>query len=188
MSQECLGVALASARSSVRRAAAPTLRATIRNRPHADTSRPACPTRANQAEHTAPTADYRLRKPLKEVLAGYPGDVYPAIMSTPVSSIRNLGPAFEAECARAGIPSAEALRALGADAAYARMLRSGTRPHFIGYYVLVMALQNRPWNDCKGEEKKALRKTFDAIKAQAFDADLSAFERIMDEIGVREQR
>ncbi|NIZ12414.1 TfoX/Sxy family DNA transformation protein [Phaeobacter sp. HF9A] len=105
-------------------------------------------------------------------------------MSTPVSSIRNLGPAFEASCARAGIQSAEELRALGADAAYAQLLRSGSKPHFIGYYVLVMGLQGRPWNDCKGEEKKALRKRFDAIKAQSFDKERSAFEAILDEIGV----
>lgn len=109
-------------------------------------------------------------------------------MSTPVSSIRNLGPAYEEACTRAGIPSAEALRALGADAAYAKLLQSGSKPHFIGYYVLVMALQGRPWNDCKGEEKKALRKRFDAIKAQSFDKDLSAFEAILDEIGVIARR
>ena len=83
-------------------------------------------------------------------------------MTTPVSSIRNLGPAYEVACARAGIHSAEALHALGADAAYGKLLKSGSKPHFIGYYVLVMALQGRPWNDCKGEEKKALRKRFDA--------------------------
>ena len=90
-------------------------------------------------------------------------------MSTPVSSIRNLGPAVEEACQRAGIPDAEALRALGADDAYARMLATGTRPHFIGFYVLHMALQGRPWNDCQGAEKEALRKRFDAIKAQARD-------------------
>lgn len=106
-------------------------------------------------------------------------------MSTPVSSIRNLGPAYEASCKTAGIHSAEDLRDLGADEAYARMLKTGMKPHFIGYYVLVMALQNRPWNDCKGEEKKALRKRFDAIKASSFDAGLSAFEQMMDQIGVR---
>ncbi len=86
-------------------------------------------------------------------------------MSSPVSSIRNLGPAFQASCARAGIHSAEELHALGADAAYAKLLETGTQPHFIGYYVLVMALQGRPWNDCKGKEKEALRARFDAIKA-----------------------
>ena len=106
-------------------------------------------------------------------------------MSEPVSSIRNLGPAFEAACADAGIHSADELRAMGADAAYSALLRSGTKPHFIGYYVLVMGLQNRPWNDCKGEEKKQLRKRFDAIKSQAFDKGLSDFERMMDQIGVR---
>ncbi len=109
-------------------------------------------------------------------------------MTTPVSSIRNLGPAYEESCARAGIHSAEELHALGADAAYARLLQSGSKPHFIGYYVLVMALQGRPWNDCKGEEKKALRKRFDAIKAQSFDKNLSAFEAILNEIGVIERR
>ncbi len=90
---------------------------------------------------------------------------------TPVSSLPNLGPAMEASCARAGIDSAEALQALGADQAYARLLEAGTVPHFIGYYVLVMALQGRPWNDCKGEEKKALRRRFDAIKAAHGSSD-----------------
>jgi DNA transformation protein len=52
-------------------------------------------------------------------------------MSSPVSSIRNLGPAFEQACTRAGITSAEALRVLGADAAYAMLLQSGTKPHFL---------------------------------------------------------
>ncbi len=83
----------------------------------------------------------------------------------PVSSIRNLGPAVEASCTRAGIHSADDLRDLGADVAYARLIASGTPPHFIGYYVLVMALQGRPWNDCQGDEKIALRARFDAIKA-----------------------
>ena len=41
-------------------------------------------------------------------------------MSTPISTIRNLGPAMEAAFARAGVPDAEALRAMGADAGYAR--------------------------------------------------------------------
>ncbi|UWR63111.1 TfoX/Sxy family protein [Phaeobacter inhibens] len=109
-------------------------------------------------------------------------------MSTPVSSIRNLGPAFEAACTKAGIPSAEVLRTLGADAAYTRLLEAGNRPHFIGYYVLVMALQGRPWNDCKGAEKAVLRKRFDALKAGSFDADRSEFERTLNEIGVIERR
>jgi len=108
-------------------------------------------------------------------------------MSTAVSSIRNLGPAYEEACKRAGIHSAEELRTLGADTAYGRLLASGSKPHFIGYYVLVMGLQGRPWNDCKGEEKKALRKRFDAIKAQSFDKGLSEFERILDQIGVLEK-
>ncbi|GAA6160964.1 hypothetical protein NBRC116589_31380 [Ruegeria sp. HU-ET01832] len=106
-------------------------------------------------------------------------------MSDPVSSIRNLGPAFEQACARAGIHSAKQLRDLGADAAYTRLLRSGSRPHFIGYYVLVMGLQGRPWNDCKGEEKKALRERFDAIKAGVSTASEMQIIADLDAIGVR---
>jgi hypothetical protein len=105
---------------------------------------------------------------------------------TPVSSLPNLGPASEAALARAGIASAEALRALGADAAYARLLQAGERPHFIGYYVLHMALQGRPWNDCKGAEKAALRVRFDAIVAGAFDRERDGIERFMREIGLYE--
>jgi len=86
---------------------------------------------------------------------------------TPISSIRNLGPATEASFVRAGIPDAETLRTLGADASYARLLAIGERPHFIGYYVLVMGLQGRPWNDCQGSEKAALRARFDRLKAEA---------------------
>ncbi len=108
-------------------------------------------------------------------------------MSTAISTIRNLGPAYEDACKRAGIHSAEELRTLGADASYARLLAAGSKPHFIGYYVLVMALQGRPWNDCKGEEKKALRQRFDAIKASSFDSERSEFESILNQIGVIEK-
>ncbi len=102
----------------------------------------------------------------------------------PVSSLRNLGPAMEAAFARVGIVTAAQLRALGADAAYERLLRDGHRPHFIGYYVLEMALQGRPWNDCKGDEKAALRIRFDALKSRAIDPDRTAFEAMMDALGV----
>ncbi|MEO0501741.1 MAG: TfoX/Sxy family protein [Pseudomonadota bacterium] len=108
-------------------------------------------------------------------------------MGSPVSTIRNLGPAMDAACAKAGIPDAETLRDLGPDETYRRLLRTGMRPHFIGYYVLVMGLQGRPWNDCKGDEKKALRVRFDAIKAEAFDSGLSAFEQALNDIGVIER-
>ena len=109
-------------------------------------------------------------------------------MTDPVSSIRNLGPAMEAAFARAGIHSANELRALGADAAYARLLATGHRPHFIGYYVLVMGLQGRPWNDCKGAEKAALRKRFDTLKASGYDKGRSELEAALDAIGVVEKR
>ncbi len=101
-----------------------------------------------------------------------------------VTTIKNIGPAFEQSLTRAGITSAEQLRELGADAAYGKLLETGSKPHFIGYYVLVMALQGRPWNDCKGQEKKDLRKRFDAIKSQSYDTDRSEFESILNQIGV----
>lgn len=87
-------------------------------------------------------------------------------MSTPITSIRNLGPATATAFAKAGITTAEELYALGAHDAYRRWLEADQHPHFIGYYVLVMALQARPWNDCKGDEKKALRVQYDALRAE----------------------
>ncbi len=106
-------------------------------------------------------------------------------MSTPVSTIRNLGPATEALLARAGIDSAETLRALGADEAYRRVLQSGARPHFIGYYAIVLGLQGRPWTDCRGREKAALRKRFDALVAASRARGRDELERTLDAIGVR---
>lgn len=106
-------------------------------------------------------------------------------MSDPVSSIRNLGPATEAAFARAGITSADEVRALGTDAAYARLLENGERPHFIAYYVMEMGLQGRPWNDCKGIEKTRLRARFDALVKEHHDSGGSELERMLDIIGVR---
>ena len=105
-------------------------------------------------------------------------------MDEPVSSIRNLGPAADRMFARAGINSAQELRNLGADAAYRRLLQTGTRPHFIGYYALVMGLQGRPWNDCRGDEKAALRQKFDALKATSHNKGRSDLEAALDKIGV----
>lgn len=110
----------------------------------------------------------------------------------PVSAIRNLGPASEVEYARAGINSADEMRALGADAAYLRLLQTGTHPHFIGYYALVMGLQGRPWNDCQGDEKAALRIAFDKLKTKAKNAEPDGapsgapegIERFLNRIGV----
>ena len=101
-----------------------------------------------------------------------------------LTTLPNLGPATEAAFAKVGITTAEQLRALGADAAYGTLMEHGTRPHFIGYYVLHMALQGRPWNDCKGDEKKALRARFDTLKAGAFDGTRSELESFMNQIGL----
>lgn len=106
------------------------------------------------------------------------------VAADPVTAIRNIGPAQAELLARAGITTATELREAGADAAYTRMLEVGVRPHFIMYYVLHMALQGRPWNDCKGAEKDALRAQFDALKATQADDGRGEMERVLNEIGV----
>lgn len=103
-------------------------------------------------------------------------------MHSPVSSIPNLGPASAAAYARAGLTSAEEIRALGPDESYRRLLLAGERPHFIGYYVLVMGLQGRPWNDCQGAEKAALRRRFDALKAETAGSDGALTRDIEDQL------
>ncbi len=107
-----------------------------------------------------------------------------------LTKVRNIGPAMAGAFRRAGIATAAQLRALGADEAYARLLRHGLhRPHFIAYYTLVMGLQGRPWNDCKGPEKVRLRARFDALCQSHAPKDGHApstarLNRILDEIGV----
>lgn len=110
-------------------------------------------------------------------------------MSRPVSSIRNLGPASDILFARAGLTSAEQVEALGADATYARLLAQGTRPHFIGYYALVMGLQGRLWTDIGIDEKTALRLRFDTLKGRvsANDKGRLQFEAALDTLGVIDQ-
>ncbi len=105
----------------------------------------------------------------------------------PVTAIRNLGPAMAAEFARAGLTSATAIREIGADAAYARLLASGHKAHFMAYYALVLGLQGRPWNDATPDEKAALRTRFDALKAQTPPAD-TALDRALADIGVLPRR
>jgi hypothetical protein len=109
-------------------------------------------------------------------------------MAEPLTSIRNIGPAMAAAFAKVGIRTAEELRALGTDAAYRRLLEDGHRPHFIGYYVIEMGLQGRPWNDCKGKEKEALRRRFDALKAGSWDRGRTELEEALDMIGVVDRR
>jgi hypothetical protein len=51
-----------------------------------------------------------------------------------------------------------------------------------------MGLQGRPWNDCQGAEKAALRKRFDALKAAVGPSHSSAFEAALDALGVVARR
>ena len=53
-----------------------------------------------------------------------------------------------------------------------------------------MALQGRPWNDCKGKEKDALKVRFEAIKARLTPADkeLTVLEKELNALGVVERK
>jgi len=110
------------------------------------------------------------------------------VIRAPVSSIRNLGPAMEAACARAGIHSAGEVHELGAEETYRRLLLAGERPHFIGYYAIEMGLHGRPWNDCNGKEKEALRERFDTVVASVRPGRNRGMEEILNEIGVVNRR
>lgn len=106
-------------------------------------------------------------------------------MDSDLTAITNIGPATARALIAAGIPDAATLRRIGAHDAYRALLAAGERPHFIGYYVLAMALQGRPWNDCKGAEKAALRERFDALVAQRRGDPLAGIEAELDQIGLR---
>ncbi|MEM9781972.1 MAG: TfoX/Sxy family DNA transformation protein [Pseudomonadota bacterium] len=85
--------------------------------------------------------------------------------NAPVTAIKNIGPAMARHFAKAGLDSAEAVIALGPDRAYARLIATGHRAHFMAYVALVLGLAERPWHDLGPAEKAALRSRFDAIKA-----------------------
>lgn len=106
-------------------------------------------------------------------------------MSEPVTAIRNVGPKSVRNFARAGLHTAEQVRSIGADESYARLIATGTRPHFIMYYALVMGLQGRPWNDLGPAEKAELRARFDKIVGASPENHVSAIERELDFLGVR---
>ena len=101
-----------------------------------------------------------------------------------LTRIPNIGPATARSLIAAGIPDADTLRRAGAHEAYRALLIAGERPHFIGYYVLQMGLQGRPWNDCRGEEKVALRAQFDALVAEARATTPTGIEAALREIGL----
>ncbi|MGA0615203.1 TfoX/Sxy family protein [Paracoccus sp. KR1-242] len=101
-----------------------------------------------------------------------------------LTDIPNIGPATARALIAAGVPDAATLRGMGAHEAYRALLAGGERPHFIGYYVLHMGLQGRPWNDCRGEEKDMLRREFDKLVAQVRGADSTGIEAALREIGL----
>lgn len=110
-------------------------------------------------------------------------------MTTPIRSIRNLGPAMEAACHAAGVMDAETLHAVGADAAYARMIAHGHRPHVLAFSAMALGLQGRHWNDADPAEKAALRARFDAARATAsavptHEQGRTPMDAALDDLGV----
>lgn len=106
-------------------------------------------------------------------------------MDSDLTTINSIGPATARALIEAGVPDAASLRRIGAHEAYRALLLAGNRPHFIWYYVLQMALQGRPWNDCRGDEKIALRARFDSLVAEVRGEALTGIEAALDEIGLR---
>lgn len=105
-------------------------------------------------------------------------------MDSDLITISSIGPATAEALVAAGVPDAATLRRIGAHDAYRALLIAGNRPHFIGYYVLHMALQGRPWNDCKGVEKDRLRAQFDGLVAEVRGTPLAGIEAELDLIGL----
>lgn len=106
-------------------------------------------------------------------------------MDSDLVTIKHIGPSTARALIAAGVPDAATLRRLGAHEAYRALLLAGEKPHFVWYYVMHMALQGRPWNDCRGSEKEALRLRFDALVAETRQPSLSGLEAALDEIGLR---
>ena len=109
-------------------------------------------------------------------------------MTADLTEVPNVGPATARALIAAGVRDVAHLREMGAHEAYRVLLKNGERPHFIGYYVLHMGLQGRPWNDCRGEEKAALRKQFDALVGEIRGVPLSGIEAQLDAIGLPRDR
>ena len=101
-----------------------------------------------------------------------------------ISTIRNLGPKTEAAFARAGITTAEQIIELGTDDAYARLIATGTKPHFLGFCALVMGMQNRRWSDPDEHEKHRLRQRFDRIVSARHDPAQSRIEAELRKLGL----
>jgi DNA transformation protein and related proteins len=86
--------------------------------------------------------------------------------------------------AKAGIVTADALRDLGTEGAWKRLIASGYRPHFMAYLALEMGLQNRPINAITTDQKAALRRRFDALNADISAHPLSGIEAELDRLGL----
>lgn len=104
-------------------------------------------------------------------------------MPGPVTDLKNIGPAMAEALARAGITTAQQLRDLGADAAYARMMATGHKPHVIAFTALALGLQGRPWNDASPAEKADFKARLAHLKSGGAGSLPSGIEAALDRIG-----
>lgn len=76
----------------------------------------------------------------------------------PPSSLRNLGAAMDRWLREAGIETVAELRAIGAEAAWARLrFVCGPKVNLIGLYALEAALTDRDWRDLPPDRKAQLQ-------------------------------
>ena len=88
-------------------------------------------------------------------------------MATPIEDLPNLGPVTRRWLADVGIEDADALRELGAVAAYVRLRFAQGRVSLNALYALHAALRGIPWTALGEEERAELRRAADAAMPRA---------------------
>lgn len=84
--------------------------------------------------------------------------------NTPISAMRNLGPAVEEDLKAAGVTSAEQIKALGVEATFEKMLqgrlkrgRSAKCCNALYLYALYGAIHNADWRDVPEDMKNRFK-------------------------------
>jgi hypothetical protein len=83
-------------------------------------------------------------------------------MTTPIEDLPNLGPVTRRWLADVGVDDADALREIGAVAAYVRLRFAQGRVSLNALYALHAALRGIPWTALGEEERAELRRAAEA--------------------------
>ncbi|QFU09124.1 hypothetical protein PARPLA_01741 [Rhodobacteraceae bacterium THAF1] len=105
-------------------------------------------------------------------------------MGTPLDSLRNIGPAMTDRFVRIGIRDVEGFRAMGADAAYARMLTEGERPHIMVFTAMVLALQGRDWRALSSADKADIKARYTSCRTLVEKGELPPPAQDPDEAAI----